>query len=130
MFHDDKIVEEITNFIRNWVKLLSEQKFETACNILDKPQDILSEITWSPDVLKEVMNEYFAEEGFPVFNDPLLMNIEGECIDFYKYNSGEGYAVDYLLPINGEWSDFTAQFSFKSKSPNEYTVLLEDIHVL
>ena len=40
-----------------------------------------------------------------------------------------GYAYDHDLPLNGQWSDLTAQFEF-IKRPNGFAVILHDIHVL
>jgi hypothetical protein len=42
---------------------------------------------------------------------------------------GTGFQFDYDLPLNGEWSDLTAQFEFLRRSDG-YAVVLHDIHVL
>jgi hypothetical protein len=60
------------------------------------------------------------------------MDLTGEQVEFYTYNMNnqKGYAVDYTLPLVGEWSDLTAQFSFIITTESLYTIHLEDIHVL
>ena len=57
------------------------------------------------------------------------MDLTNEKIYFYEFNDKAGWAIEYDIPINGEWSDLTAQFEFYKKE-NGYSFLLHDIHVL
>jgi hypothetical protein len=45
------------------------------------------------------------------------------------FNDGSGFYYDIAVPLDGRWSDLTAQFEFR-KQENLYAVVLEDIHVL
>jgi hypothetical protein len=45
------------------------------------------------------------------------------------FNDGSGFYFDFAVPLDGQWSDLTAQFEFR-KHANGYAVVLEDIHVL
>jgi hypothetical protein len=49
--------------------------------------------------------------------------------DVVPFKDGSGYSVEHDVPLNGEWSDLTAQFEFVGKSP-EFEVILHDLHVL
>jgi hypothetical protein len=49
--------------------------------------------------------------------------------DVLKFNDGPGFSVEHDVPLNGEWSDLTAQFEFVGEMP-EFEVILHDIHVL
>ena len=66
----------------------------------------------------------------PVINDPYQMNLDKEVIDFYEYDDGSGYAIDYDIPLDGEWGDLTAQFSLKNETQGLYRICLYDLHVL
>ena len=58
------------------------------------------------------------------------MDLQKERIEFYEYNDGTGYAVDYDLPTDNNWGDLTAQFSFIKITDNLHHVYLNNIHVL
>ena len=49
--------------------------------------------------------------------------------DVIKFDDGSGYSVEHDVPLNGEWSDLTAQFEFIEKG-SEFEVILHDIHIL
>ena len=40
-----------------------------------------------------------------------------------------GYRLDHDVPLNGQWSDLTAQFEFLRR-PGGFAVVLHDLHVL
>jgi hypothetical protein len=46
-----------------------------------------------------------------------------------RIGDGSGYAVDHAVPLNGEWSDLTAQFEFLEEADG-FAVVLHDLHVL
>ena len=58
IFNQEYFHEEVNIFIREWVKLLSENKFEEACTLLDEPEDNGRNITWNAENLKEVFLDY------------------------------------------------------------------------
>ena len=45
------------------------------------------------------------------------------------FDDGSGYSVEHDVPLNGEWSDLTAQFEFV-RFPKGYAVVLHDLHVM
>lgn len=130
IFDQEHFHEEVTQYIRQWVKLLSENKFEEACRLLDEPEDKDRNIAWNGENLKEVFLDYCWNKRMPVINDPFQMDLEKEVVDFYAYADGSGYAVDYDIPLDGEWGDLTAQFSFKNETQGIFRVYLDDLHVL
>lgn len=130
IFNQEHFREDVKLFIREWVKLLSENKFEEACALLDEPEDNDRNIIWNAENLKEVFLDYFWHERMPFINDPYQMNLDKEVIDFFEYDDGSGYAVDYDIPVDGEWGDLTAQFSIQKDTTNLYRIILEDVHVL
>jgi hypothetical protein len=127
-FEAENIEEELKLFLRDWVKLLSEGRFEEAVQQLDISLDG-SDVYWNPVFLRDVINEYAELYKNAKLTNPYLMELSKERIDVYPYNDNSGFAVDYNLPVNGEWSDLTAQFSFK-KNKSLFAVYLEDVHVL
>lgn len=79
--------------------------------------------------MQEVISDYGSPPLGLTVHDPYGMDLAGERIDFYFYKDNSGLTVDYDLPLNGEWSDLTAIFSFKSKDGG-FAFYLDDIHVL
>jgi len=122
--------QEVTLFIHSWIEFLSKNEFQEACAQLDVPERNKNSITWSDDKLREVFLDYCWHERMPLINSPYAMDLQKEKIDFYEYYDGTGYAVEYDIPLDGEWSDLTAQFSFVKNAGNVYYVFLKDIHVL
>ena len=64
----------------------------------------------------------------PVIIDPFEIDEHSEA-EVIELEGGRGYAFDYALPLNGEWSDLTAQFEFYKWSDGS-AVVLNDLHVL
>ena len=116
------------------MKLLAEGRFEEACALLDEPNAYGS--TWTPRLIQETVNDTFDPESRfykahpegPIFTDPSELGERIE-IEVLELDDKRGYAFDYDAPLNGEWSDLTAQFEFLKRS-NGYAVVLHDFHVL
>ena len=130
VFNPANFNQEVTFFIREWTKLLSEDKFDEACSQLDIPEDKEKNIVWNGNVLKGVFLDYCWHERMPLINNPYLMDLQKERIDLYEYNDGTGCAVDYDIPTDNNWGDLTAQFYFIKHTDNLFYVYLNDIHVL
>ncbi|MCB2408238.1 DUF7668 domain-containing protein [Hymenobacter lucidus] len=132
LFDSSKIKHQILLFIREWIALLFEEKFAEACNRIDGSIHPENSVAWTPELLNEVLMDYAWHERMPVVTNPAKMDLTDEQVYFYKYDSPaqHGYAVEYDIPLDGEWSDLTAQFSFVENSNNLYTITLEGIHVL
>ncbi|WP_181885250.1 hypothetical protein [Pontibacter diazotrophicus] len=48
MFTKKNFFDECTLFMREWVKLLSENKLDEACDMLDEPEDNGRSVFWMP----------------------------------------------------------------------------------
>ncbi|MFD3003982.1 hypothetical protein ACFS7Z_26740 [Pontibacter toksunensis] len=57
------------------------------------------------------------------------MGLGKERISFIGYDD-DNCAVDYDIPIDGKWTDLTAQFTFKRHPSGLYVALLEGLSVL
>ena len=130
VFNPANFNHEVTLFIRDWTKLLSGNEFDKACSLLDVPSDTEKNMVWTVDNLKQVFLDYCWHERMPEINNPYLMNLENERIDFYEYNDCIGYAINYDIPTDNQWGDLTAEFSFIKSTEDLYYVYLKDIHVL
>lgn len=126
--------ESIVAFVKGWMKLLAEGRFEEACALLDEPNGY--GITWTPRLIQETVNDTFNPESRfykahpdgPIFTDPFEIEERIE-IGVVELDDKRGYSFDYDIALNGEWSDLTAQFEFLKRS-NGYAVVLHDLHVL
>ena len=114
--------------------LLADGQVESACALIDEPNKY--GIVWTPTLIEDLINSTFSPasrfyqshpEG-PIITNRFQLN-EQKDIEVIELEDGSGYLFDYDLPLNGEWSDLTAQFEFHKK-PNGYAVVLHDLHVL
>jgi hypothetical protein len=128
IFDNDNLILDVTHFVRDWIALLAEGKFEVAINQLDASLENGVSI-WNVESLKAVFLEYWKGE-MPIINNPYQMDMRKEEIEFYHFDNGSGLAIDYLVPLENNWGDLTAQFSFVKNEGNFYYVYLTDIHVL
>jgi hypothetical protein len=126
--------KSILAFVKQWIALLAEGRAEDAGALIDEPN--CYGILWTPKLINEVINSTFScdsrfykthPEG-PIITDPFQLKEQRET-EVIELENDRGYAFDYNLPLNGEWSDLTAQFEFHKK-PNGYSIVLHDIHVL
>ncbi|RDV12979.1 hypothetical protein DXT99_22190 [Pontibacter diazotrophicus] len=129
MFTEKGFVDECTLFMRDWVKLLSENKYDEACNFLDEPEDNGVCFIWDGESLKEERSGYYGNKGLSTINNPYRMDSERERIRFIGYEDGSGYAVNYDLPIDGEWTKLRAEFSFNQNAAGLYEILFEGVYV-
>ena len=130
----DASEKSILDFVKRWMKLLADNRFDEACALLEHPNSF--GIVWTPNLIKETVHntfsldtlfyEFHPEGAF--FSDPYELE-EQRDIELIELNDGSGYAFDYDIPLNGEWSDLTAQFEIL-KRPNGYVVFLNNLHVL
>ncbi len=90
-FKTQRLYQEITIFIRDWVELLSNNEFEKALQLLDAPESNGDDITWNETLLKEAFLDYGSIGRMPVINSPYQMDLTTEKIEFYAYDDGSGY---------------------------------------
>lgn len=128
---------DIIDFATRWSKLMAAGDMQAACDLLDEPNG--GGDWWTPKMLRECVEvEHFGPgtifsrlhpEGV-VYSDPEMVqrtcpSRQHQVCPFGK----DGYCLDWELPLNGEWSDLTAQFRF-SRSPEGFRVCIYDIHVM
>lgn len=130
IFSKDLFTEQVTKFIKDWTKLLSEGKYQEALDLLDQSANNKDNFVWTKEILKEVFLDYGKIGRMPIINDPYLMGKEGNFIDFFQYDDGSGWAVDYDIPLDGERGNLTAQFSFNKISGEMYSIFLQELHVM
>lgn len=82
-------------------------------------------VRWSEASIRKALNDYspIARVSEPTSATGRPRVTSGE------FDDGSGYWVDHDVPLNGAWSDLTAQFEFKRHGTG-YAVVLHDIHVL
>ncbi|HEY9404083.1 MAG TPA: hypothetical protein VIQ24_15600 [Pyrinomonadaceae bacterium] len=126
--------QSILLFVKGWMKLLAEGRLVEACALIDEPNSY--GIVWTPSSICETVSKQFcpdtafheSQPTAPNFTDPFKLEEQRE-IEVIEFADGSGYDFDYQVPLDGEWSDLTAQFEFL-KRPQGYAVVLHDLHVL
>jgi hypothetical protein len=123
---------ELVGFVRGWFALLARGQWEHALAAIDEPHP--SGVRWTQDGLNELLQNVYGpgtrfevEHGAPRFSDPDLSTGTAHH-SFGRLNAG-GFWVDHDVPLNGVFSDLTAQFEFLPRA-GRFAVLLHDMHVL
>lgn len=92
-------------------------------------------ISWTPDGIRQVVENSFGPgcrfrsrhpDGIR-WTDPDELG-DGGHPEIYLRDDGS-YSFEHDVPLNGEWSDLTAQFEFQRR-PQGFAVVLHDLHVL
>ena len=111
--------------IEVWLQQLSAGNWHAVLNMLDEPNSY--GVWWGETEIRSSLDEYSRSKTWTV-TDPKSLGVSGHT-GFGEFNDGSGYWFDYDIPLNGEWSDLTAQFEFKKRG-DCYALVLHDIHVL
>lgn len=98
---------QILPFVKNWMKLFADDRFQQACEMIDRPNSY--GIIWMPDLIKETVKETFSPDTIfynfhpedPIITDPLELK-EQRHIEVMEFDGATGYAFDYNLPLNNE----------------------------
>lgn len=116
-------IEDFSSFAKKWFRLLSQSNFAEALELIDEPNSY--GIKWSKDQILLCLRDYLpdAEISDPSSADGLPDASMGEFAD------GSGFWFEHSVPLNGGWSDLTAQFEFMRR-PGGFVVILNDLHVL
>jgi hypothetical protein len=115
--------DAFAEFVQRWFRLLAEARLDEACAQLDEPNSY--GLKWNSEQILESLRAY---NQAAKATDPSLAvgRAVSNCGDF---DDGSGHWFDHAVPLNGEWSDLTAQFEFKRR-PDGFAVILHDLHVL
>ena len=128
------VEQTLVAFLRQWLKLLATGRSREACRMIDEPN--CYGISWSLERLQQVVDDAFGPgcrfrsrhpEGIR-WTDPDDLG-DGGHPEIYPRDDGSGYRFEHDVPLNGEWSDLTAQFEFHRR-PEGFAVVLHDLHVL
>jgi hypothetical protein len=124
-------------FAFSWSELMAVGEMQAACDLLDEPRG--DGRRWTPELLRESIEiDHFGPgtvfskmhpDGV-IYSDPHAVQSKSPHRNVVgRLDDGEGYWLDWDLPLNGEWSDLTAQFLF-TRSDEGFRVCLYDLHVM
>jgi hypothetical protein len=127
--------EEVLNIIRKWVDVLAAEDYEVVVSELGF---LMGPYYSSPaEGIRVAIKGYVSPEYFPGVTDFVVTdwrtavggNPEPEkSVTWYEPNSIDiRGAVRFDLPLNGKWSDLTADFVFFEKGLAGYSLALEEI---
>ena len=116
----------IREFVVHWIALLAAGQPSEAMALIDEPNSY--GVKWGPEQLSAALASYSGSTKRSVVTPP--SSASGKLhVSLVALADHSGFTYDHDLPLNGEWSDLTAQFKFL-KRPNGFAVVLNDIHVL
>lgn len=124
----------LVDWVRGWLDLLAAGRLADACALLDEPNAYGKR--WRPADLTELVADTFGPgtrfrarhpEG-PVFTPLAAARGDGHAT-VSAFDDGSGYWVEHDVPLNGEYSDLTAQFEFRWRG-GALAAALHDLHVL
>jgi hypothetical protein len=127
----------IREMVREWVRLLASRRFADAAEYLTPVPGL--DLEYTADRIKEALGMYSRqyreapeqerERYVPSVSDPDKVDAPGECmVIFLRTDKGKA-RIDYDLPIDGTWSDLTAQFILLAVEGG-YALGLWDLHAL
>jgi hypothetical protein len=119
-------------FVRSWCAHLASDDWTAALAMIDEPNGY--GITWDRErILRLVHDAFHAGTGFardfgaPYFSDPATATGDERC-HFGDTEEG-GFWFDYDVPLNGIFSDLTAQFEAHPRADG-LAIVLHDLHVM
>ena len=121
----DKPDVTFTRFVRGWFCLLARGEFADAALHFDEPNSYGER--WDAEKIQSALRDYARSDSVRV-SDPDTIAGDGRA-SVVEFADGRGYSFEHVVPLDGEWSDLTAQFDFMRR-PGGYAVVLHDIHVL
>ena len=104
---DEPIVTFI-QFARDWFCLLAHGAFSDAVSRLDEPNSYGNH--WSTEQIQSVLRDYTRSETVRV-TDPDTLTDDGRS-SLVEFTDGRGYSFEHAVPLDGKWSDLSAQFEF------------------
>ena len=120
------LIADTSQYIRRWYRLLAQNRWDEASALIDEPNSY--GMVFTPAEIRRVLAANYDFTDADTFTDPDVLPKEGR-FSICGYADGSGYSVEYDVPLNGEWSDLTAQFELLVR-PGGLAVVLHDLHVL
>jgi len=125
----------LVTWARDWFDLLAAGQLAEACGRLDEANHY--GVVWTPETIFELVQQtftpgtVFAREhpDGPRFTSPRTAR-GGERHHFGAFADGSGFWLNYDVPLNGEFSDLTAQFEFHWRTARTLAARLHDLHVM
>jgi|ERR1700733_608685 hypothetical protein len=129
--------DEVLNIIRKWIDVLATEDYEAVVKELGFLTSYSSSPAECVEYLRAQIKRYVSPEYFPGVADFVVTDwrtAQGgnpeplSTVTWYKPNSGSlRGAVRFDLPLNGKWSDLTADFVFFENNNEGYSLALEEI---
>jgi hypothetical protein len=126
--------DQLLAVVRDWFRLLAAGRWDEASAMADEPNSY--GIRWTPCHIRHVLDlsygpgcRYLAEhpEGPQVSDPDETAGVPHASI--VELEDGSGFSVEHDVPLNGSWSELTAQFEFLRRSGG-LAVVVHDLHVL
>ncbi|EHP40344.1 hypothetical protein OR16_26403 [Cupriavidus basilensis OR16] len=115
----------LLQYVELWVCRLAQGDWDAAMALIETFNHY--GVRWTASDVRRALADY-GKGVEPVVTDPRKL-IQEPRASVIAFDDGTGYAVDYDLPLDGAWSDLTAQFEFLL-SGDKYLATLHDLHVL
>ena len=112
--------------VERWVTSMARSDWQAAASFIEMPNHY--GVRWTETDVRRALAEYRPGQPEPSFTAPGQMIGAGRT-SVVAFRDGTGYSVDYALPLDGTWSDLTAQFEFQ-RIGGEFFATLHDLHVL
>jgi hypothetical protein len=113
---------QFRRLVLRWFAALSNGDDAAALGMIDEANSYGTH--WTSDSIRAVYSDYGATQvSHP---DKTTGKPHTSLLEF---SDGSGFAYDHDVPLDGVWSDLTAQFEFLRRSAG-YAVVLQDLHVL
>jgi hypothetical protein len=133
--------DAVLDIIRKWIDVLAKEDYEAVATELGPGLDFAYGFYSSKaECLRAQIKRYASPEYFPGVTDFVVTdwrlaqggNPEPQrLVTWYKPNNLGGIglrgAVRFDLPLNGKWSDLTADFVFWEHDNENYILALEEI---
>lgn len=109
-------------FVRRWFTALAEHRDAEAVAMITAPNSY--GITWTPVSVRAAIDRHGARDVTP----PDTATGEPHS-SLVALADGSGWSFAHDVPLDGAWSDLTAQFEFL-RHGSDFAVVLHDLHVL
>jgi hypothetical protein len=127
--------EEVLDIIRQWVDVLAAEDYDAVVKELGF---LTGSHSSASECLRAEIKRYVSPEYFPGATDFVVTDWRTACggnpeplntVRWFNPNSvGLRGAVSFDLPLNGKWSDLTADFVFFENNDESYSLHLEEIY--